>query len=61
MNDLPLLPSQEKAYKDKIFQLTEEKKAIYSSALRHCTRIINLSELTDAQKQAILEQIWEGI
>jgi hypothetical protein len=56
-----LLPSQEKAYQDKIKELEADKKSIYASALRHCTRIINLSDLSDDQKQSILEEIWEGI
>ena len=56
-----LLPSQETAYKSRIKELEEEKKSIYASALRHCTRIINLSDLSEEQKKAILTEIWDGI
>jgi uncharacterized protein YydD (DUF2326 family) len=54
-----LLPSTERAYKDKIKELTEEKKMIYAAALRRVTAIINLSSLSEAQKTELLSVIWE--
>ena len=54
-----LLPSTERAYKDKIRELTEEKKMIYACCLRRVTRIINTSCLSEVEKKDLLEIIWE--
>lgn len=54
-----LLPSTERAYKDKIKDLTEEKKMIYACCLRRVTRIINTSSLSESDKKDLLEAIWE--
>jgi len=54
-----LLPSTERAYKDKIRELTEEKKMIYACCLRRVTRIINTSSLSETEKKDLLEMIWE--
>jgi hypothetical protein len=55
-----LLPSTERAYKDKIRELTEEKKMIYAAALRRVTAIINLNpDLSEEMKTDLLSQIWE--
>lgn len=57
----PLLPSQERLYKQRIKELEDEKKAIYASALRHCTRVINLSDISEEDKQYLLNEIWEDM
>jgi hypothetical protein len=54
-----LLPSAQRSYKDKIKELTEEKKMIYAAALRRVTRIINTSCLSEDEKTKLLEMIWE--
>ena len=54
-----MIPSTERDYKDKIRELTEEKKMIYASALRRVTAIINLSrDLGEQQKADLIEAIW---
>ena len=55
-----LLPSTERMYKDKIRSLEEDKRSIYSAALRRVTAIINLShDLSEKQKTDLIEAIWE--
>jgi mRNA-degrading endonuclease YafQ of YafQ-DinJ toxin-antitoxin module len=61
MNELPLLESERKDFKNKIRQLQEEKELITTSVLQQVTRIINVSEdLTQEQRDSILNQIWKG-
>jgi hypothetical protein len=54
-----LLPSTERAYKDKIKELESDKRQIYACCLRRVTRIINTSCLSEAEKKDLLEMIWE--
>jgi mRNA-degrading endonuclease YafQ of YafQ-DinJ toxin-antitoxin module len=61
MNELPLLESERKDFKNKIRELQEEKELITTSVLQQVTRIINVSEdLTQEQRDSILNQIWKG-
>jgi hypothetical protein len=61
MNELPLLESERKDFKNKIRELQEEKELITTSVLQQVTRIINVSEdLTQEQRESILNQIWKG-
>ena len=54
-----MLPSQERAYKDKIKELESDKRQIYACCLRRVTRIINTSPLSESEKKDLLEMIWE--
>lgn len=52
-------PSERKILLDQIKELQAEKKAIYSAALRHASRIINeYPHLSVQQRTDILDQIW---
>jgi hypothetical protein len=59
MKDLPMLPSTEKEYKDKIKSLQNELDSVYASALRFATGVINRSSLSTEDKTDLINQLWE--
>lgn len=58
-NNLPLLHSQEKEYKEKIKSLQNELDSRYAAALRYATGIINQSSLTTEEKTDLISKLWE--
>lgn len=56
-----MMNSEERAYKNKITELQDEKKTIAGVVLREVTAIINQAEfLSEEHKESLLKEVWKG-
>lgn len=60
MNELPLLPSERRRYEMKIREAVNHADSQWNASLRRVNRIVLECDFLDnAQKDALLELLWE--